>query len=99
MLTLEGQKHLPGDAAVAEVAGRAGAEFDDVLGFGEVHLEQRPDTGGEREQVERRLGGFRGWAGRDPCAGGVGGFDGGQEIRAAIGFNEDVYVAVLILGA
>jgi len=38
VLALEGLEHLPGDAAVAEVAGGAGAEFDDVLGLGESIL-------------------------------------------------------------
>jgi hypothetical protein len=46
VLALEGQEHLPGDAAIAEVAGGAGAEFDDVLGFGEVHLEEAAAAGG-----------------------------------------------------
>ena len=35
-----GLEHLPGDAAVAEVAGDSGAEFGDVEGFGEVHFEE-----------------------------------------------------------
>ena len=38
VLALKGQEHFPGDAAVAEVAGGGGAQFGDVLGFGEVHL-------------------------------------------------------------
>ena len=45
VLALEGQEHLPGDTAVAEVAGGAAAEFDDVLSFGEVHLEERAAAG------------------------------------------------------
>ena len=47
----DGEVHLPGDAAVAEVAGDAGAEFGDVEGFGEVHLEHGADAGAEGEQV------------------------------------------------
>ena len=48
---LDGLVHLPGDAAVAEVAGDAGAEFGDVEGFGEVHLEHGAAAGGEGEEV------------------------------------------------
>jgi len=40
MFVSDGFVHLPGYAAVAEVAGDAGAEFGDVEGFGEVHLEE-----------------------------------------------------------
>ena len=47
VLALQGEVHLPGDAAIAEVAGGAGAEFGDVLRFGEVHLEEAADAGGE----------------------------------------------------
>ena len=65
VLALERQKHLPGYAAVAEVAGGGGAQFGDVLGFGEVHFEEAADAGGERQQVERGLGGFRRGAGGD----------------------------------
>src|ERR1700685_515379 len=37
VLTLEGQKHLPGYAPVAKVAGGPGAEFGDILHLSEVH--------------------------------------------------------------
>ena len=50
VLALELQEHLPGDAAVAEVAGGRGAEFGDVLGFGEVHFEEGADARGEGER-------------------------------------------------
>ena len=66
MLPLEGQVHLPGDAAVAEMAGWAGSQLGDVLCFSEVHLEEAADPGGEGRQVERglrRLGWFPGRAG------------------------------------
>src|SRR5579863_8217958 len=53
VLTLKGQIHFPGDAAIAEVAGGRGAEFADVLCFGEVHFEEAADARSEWEQVER----------------------------------------------
>ena len=65
VLALERQEHLPGDAAIAEVAGGRGAQFGDVLGLGEVHLEKAADARGQREQVEGGLGGFRR---REPAA-------------------------------
>ena len=81
VLALEREVHLPGDAAIAEVAGGAGAQFGDVLGFGKVHFEKRADARGEREEVD---GGLRG-LGAEPAAmvrgGLVGGFNGGVGIR------------------
>lgn len=40
VLALQRQKHLPRNTAIAEVAGRTGAQFGNVLGLGEVHLEE-----------------------------------------------------------
>lgn len=48
MGALDGEVHFPGYAAVAVVAGDAAAEFGDVDGFGEVHLEEGAAAGGER---------------------------------------------------
>ena len=93
VLALEGQVHLPGDAAIAEVAGGAGAEFEDVLGFGEVHLEEAANARGQRQQVESGLGGLGRRAGGDLRAGGVGGLDGGLVVGQNAGFGEDVDVA------
>ena len=80
----EGQVHLPGYAAVAEVAGRSGAQFRDVLGFREVHFEEAADAGGEWQQVERRLGCLRGLARGDLGAGGVKVRLGLKHIRALL---------------
>ena len=60
VLALDGEVHLPGHAAVAEVAGGAGAQLGDVLRLGEVHLEEAADARGQRQQVERGLRGL-GW--------------------------------------
>ena len=46
VLTLQHQKHLPGYAAIAEMARGTGAQFRDVLGLSEVHLEQAANAGG-----------------------------------------------------
>ncbi len=89
---MEGQEHFPGYAAVAEVAGGTGAEFDDVLGFGEVHFEEAANAGGQGEQVEGGLGGFRGVAQGDLGAGGVGGVDGGLVFGQDAGFGEEIDV-------
>ena len=39
MLAFQRLEHLPGYAAIAEMASGTGAEFDDVLCFGKIHLE------------------------------------------------------------
>ena len=77
VLALELQEHLPGDAAVAEVSGGAGAELGDVLGFGEVHFEEGADARGERQEIERGLRGLGRGAGSDDAGGDVSGGDGG----------------------
>jgi hypothetical protein len=92
VLALEGQEHLPGYAAVAEMAGGGGAEFGDVLGFGEVHFEERPDSGGEGEQIEGGLGSFWSLAGGDLGAGCVGGVNGGLVAGEDVGFGQEVEV-------
>ena len=46
VLALQHQKHFPGYAAIAEMAGGTGAQFGDVLGLSEVHLEQAANAGG-----------------------------------------------------
>jgi hypothetical protein len=46
VLAFQGFVHLPGYAAVAEVAGGGAAEFTDVLGFGEIHFEERTNSCG-----------------------------------------------------
>ena len=60
MFVSDGLVHLPGYAAVAEMAGDAGAEFGDVEGFGEVHLEEGAVAGAEGEAVLGGLGGLFG---------------------------------------
>src|SRR5258708_40277298 len=54
----DGEIHLPGDSAIAEVAGDAGAQLGDVEGFGEVHLEHGADARAEREEVGGCLSGI-----------------------------------------
>ncbi len=93
MLALEGEVHLPGDAAVAEVAGGTGAEFADVLRFGEVHFEEAADARGQRQEVERRERGFRRGAASDGGAGCVGGVDGALIVGEDAGFFESCGVA------
>ena len=51
VLLLDGQVHLPRNAAIAEVAGRAGAQFGDVLRLGKIHFEQAADARCQRKQV------------------------------------------------
>jgi len=98
VLALEGQEHLPGDAAIAEVTGRPGTELDDVLASAKSIL--KSDRTRWRAEAGKELTGrLRGRAGGDLAAGGVGGFDGGEEIGAAVSFNQDVYIAILVLGA
>src|ERR1700722_8603958 len=75
MLFRDGLIHLPGYAAVAEVASDAGAEFGDVEGFGEVHLEERAATSCQWEEILRRL---RGLGNTAVAQGAVGGVDGGE---------------------
>src|ERR1700685_1330603 len=41
--------HLPSDLAVAEVAFDAAPQTGNVLGFGEIHLEQKPRAGPKRQ--------------------------------------------------
>ena len=48
VLALKLQEHLPGDAAIAEMAGGAGAKLGDIEGFGKVHLEEGSNAGSER---------------------------------------------------
>ena len=48
MFVSDGFVHLPGYAAVTEMAGRAGAKLGDVLRFGEVHFEEAADPRRER---------------------------------------------------
>src|ERR1700739_2254948 len=40
VLALDGEEHLPGDAAVGEGTLRGGAQLGDVDGLGEVHFEE-----------------------------------------------------------
>jgi len=55
VLALQGLEHLPGYAAIAEVAGGSGAKFADVLSFGKIHFEEAADARGQRQQVEGRV--------------------------------------------
>jgi len=55
MLALEGHKHLPSHAPVAEVASRARTKLGDVLGFGKIHFKETSYPGGERKQIESGL--------------------------------------------
>ena len=95
-MTLEAQEHLPGHAAITEVASRGGAELGDVLGLGKIHFEERPDSGGQRQQVKGGLGGFRGFTSRDQGAGGLGGFNGRLEVGEDTGFCEQIYVGAQV---
>ena len=93
--------HLPGDAAVAEVAGGARAEFGDVESFGEVHFEHGADAGSEGEKVggvgvgiqiqgsfaALRMTAFNGDC-RGGAVGGVGGVHGGGVGRVEAGLGE-----------
>ncbi len=88
VLALDGQVHFPGDFAVGEVSGGAGAEFGDVLGFGEVHFEERPDAGGEGQEVKGVLCGLWSIAGRNGAGGGEGGLDGGVILGEDAGFGQ-----------
>ena len=88
VLALDGEVHFPGDAAVAEVAGGAGAELGDVLGLGEVHFEEGADAGAEGEKVESVLGGLGRVAGSDGAGGGEGGFHGALVFGEDAGFGE-----------
>ena len=98
MLPLEGAIHLPGHAAVAEVAGGGGAQLRDVLGFGEVHFEEAADAGGEGQQVERRGFGLGRGPGGDADGGLVGGFDGGLVVGQDAGIGKDVDVRAEVAG-
>ncbi len=93
------QKHLPGDAAIAEVAGGAGAQLGDVLGFGEVHFEEGADARGEREQIGGGLSGLRRGAGGDDLALAVSGFDGGAVVGEDAGLGEYVRSGGQVAGA
>ena len=95
VLALYGEVHFPGDAAVGEVSGGAGAELRDVLGFGEVHFEEGADAGGEGQEVEGVLGSLRRGAGGDGAGGGEGGVDGGLVGGEDAGFGEAGGVAGL----
>ncbi len=96
VLSLDGEEHLPGDLAIAEVTCRAAAQLGDVLGFGEVHLEERADARGEREQVQCGLGGLGNGADSERAAGSeglvAGGLITGQ--RARLGEQEDMVAEV-----
>ena len=101
VLALELQEHLPGHAAVAEVAGGGAAEFGDVLGFGEVHFEEGADARGERVQV----GGGLDSLGRPPRRRGdlgrglVSGFDGGTVIGEDARVGKDFSAGGQVAGA
>src|SRR3984885_10406346 len=92
VLAFEGFVHLPGDAAIAEMTGRPGTEFGDVLRLGEVHFEQAADACGQWKQVEGRLSGFRCRALGDGGAGGKGSSESGLEFNEDAGFLEQVDV-------
>ena len=75
MLLLNGFVHLPSYVAVTEVALGTTAEFRDVEGFGEVHLEEASNSRREREKILRGLCCLRRAAGGDGLAGSEGGFN------------------------
>ena len=83
VLAFESQIHLPGDAAIAEVAGGRRAELADVLSFSEVHFEQTANARCKRKQVEGCSCSFRRGTGGDFSTGGIRGFDG----RLVLGQN------------
>jgi len=99
VLTLKFQKHLPGDAAIAEVASGAGAELGDVLRFGKVHFEQGANAGGERVEVGGGLRGLLDGGGGDYAGGAVGGGDGIAVVGEDAGFGEDVGTGRKVTGA
>ena len=106
MLALELEEHLPGDAAVAEVAGGGGAELGDVLGFGEVHFEEGADARGEGVEVGGGVGGLgrgprrpRDLAGGDLRGGLVRGFDGGAVVGEDAGLGKNVSSGRQVAGA
>ena len=72
------------------MAGGARAQFDDVLGLGEVHFEERADAGGQGQQVEGGLGGLGGLASGNFGAGAVSLLDGGLKIGENAGFGENI---------
>ena len=90
MLAFHGPKHLPRHAAIAEVAGRAGAQFGDVLGFGKIHLEEAANARGQWQQIESRLRSLRSIARRDLCAGDVRGFDRGLVVGQDSSFGQNI---------
>src|SRR5579863_5280853 len=65
VLLLKLEEHLPGNPAVAEVAGGSGTELGDVLCFREIHFEESANAGGKREKIGGGLSGFRRWGGGD----------------------------------
>ena len=98
MLALQGFVHLPGYAAVAEVAGGAGTQFGDVLGLGKVHLEEAAYSCGQRQKVEGGLGGLRGLARSDAGAGAVGGVERSLELGANAGLRKRVDIRAEVAG-
>ena len=55
----DGLIHLPGDAAIGDVALRRAAQFGNVERLGKIHLEQRAATRSQRQKILR--GFFRLW--------------------------------------
>ena len=83
----DGAVHLPGYAAVAEVAGDGGAQLRDVERFGEVHLEHGAAAGAEWQQILRGLWGLVRAAVAQRPVGGVGGLHRGfiRDLEACLG--------------
>ena len=93
VLALQGLEHLPGYAAIAEVAGGSGAKFADVLSFGKIHFEEAADARGQRQQVEGRVGGFRRLAGSNLRACLVGRFYSRLVVGHDAGFGKNIGIA------